>query len=73
MMTLEQAQEIRNSLLWKTIQKEIDYRISCANNGLRTCTPENLFGLQDKIKVYEEIKRLPDDVVERELLPTASD
>lgn len=73
MMTLEQAQEIRNSVNWKNVVKELNYRISCVHNRLTTCDSDELFGLQRKIQMYEEIKKLPDDVVEREQSPTASD
>lgn len=72
MMTLEQAQDVRNSSGWIWVQKEIDYRISCLLHKLRTCHKDDLPALQDKINTYEEFRRLPDDVVDREVSPAGS-
>ena len=66
MMNLEQAQEVRNSTFWLYIKDEIDYRISTTLNKLKTCNQEELPELQGDLKKYEEFKRLPDDVVDRE-------
>ena len=66
MMSLEQAQELRNTSLWKYVKLEIDHRIFCKLNELKICTPENLPLIQAQMKVYEEFLRLPDDVIERE-------
>jgi hypothetical protein len=66
MMTLEQAQEIRNSSIWQWVEKELDYRIKSLLDRLRTCGSEELEMLQLKVQLLEEFKRLPDDVVDRE-------
>ena len=65
-MTELQAKELRNSDLWKSVNIELDYRIQCKTNELKKCDSEGLKTLQDKIASYEELKRLPDDVIERE-------
>ena len=65
-MTEGQAKELRNSDLWKSVNIELDYRIQCRMNALKNCDSEELKTLQNIIASYEELKRLPDDVVERE-------
>lgn len=65
-MNLEQAQEVRNSSLWKYISDELDYRILSKTSELMTCSLTKIESLRDIIKTLEEIKRLPDDVVDRE-------
>ena len=65
-MSETHAKELRNSDLWKSVNIELDYRIQCKMNELKKCDGEGLKTLQDKIASYEELKRLPDDVIERE-------
>ena len=65
-MTETQAKELRNSDLWKSVNAELDFRVRCKMNELKDCDTEGLKTLQDKIASYEELKRLPDDVIERE-------
>ena len=65
-MTLEQAQELRNSAYWSWVGKEIDYRIASLLNMLKACNKDELPAYQEKIRMLEELKRLPDDVVDRE-------
>ena len=66
MMTLDKAQEVRESLVWDNIVDEIDYRISAKLNTLRSCKQDELFLVQREIAVLEELRRLPEDVIERE-------
>ena len=68
-MDRERAAEIRNSPHWNYIVEELEYRIMLRLNLLRTCTEEGLSILQHEIEVLEEIKRLPDDVADREDMP----
>ena len=65
-MNLEQAKEVRSSLLWRQIQEELDYRIQNQVNKLRICQAVDLPMIQQKIQMLEEFKSLPDDVVSRE-------
>jgi hypothetical protein len=65
-MNIETAKEIHVSLLWEEICKELDERINKLVVSLRKCTPETLSIIQAKIATLEEIKRLPQDVIERE-------
>lgn len=73
MMTLEEAQEARHSLVWKNVCKELDYRKDILRELLLRCNAEELDSIQTKIRLYEEVKKLPDDVVEREEPYPASD
>lgn len=65
-MGLEQAQELRNSNLWKWVVTEIDYRISCKMKQLMSCKESDLRIAQQEVLLLESLKRLPDDVVDRE-------
>ena len=65
-MSEEQAKEIRNSLIWEQVVGEIDYRIECATQRLRTCKEDELRNIQKAIQLWEEFKFLPDDCVSRE-------
>ena len=66
MMNAEEAKEARHSLVWDSICKEIDFRISSIEVKLRNCTPEDLTCYQRDLKRWEEFRKLPDDVIERE-------
>jgi hypothetical protein len=70
MMTLEQAQETRNSVMWKWVCDEIQNRINAALNELKCCDMDDVEFIRNKIKTLEELSRLPDDVVEREESPS---
>ena len=69
MMNLEQAQECRNSVIWKMVCDELDYRISAKINELKKCDAEELLIIQRDIRQLESLKKLPDDVVDRETIP----
>jgi len=69
-MNLLQAQEIRNSTGWKHVCIELDYRINALLNELRKCKAEEVYGIQNHIAHLEELKKLPDDVVDRETIPS---
>jgi len=66
MMNSEQATALAQSPHWETVCKELDSRIEAANFQLRTCVPEKLREIQMRIQIYEELKRLPQDVKDRE-------
>lgn len=53
MMQAEEAKEARHSLVWTNVCKELDYRISCVEQQLRTCIPEDLTFLQRDLKIRE--------------------
>lgn len=65
-MTAEQAKDIQSSSMWKNIVEEIDSRVKFESQKLKTCKPEDLLLIQAKISVFEQITRLPGDVLDRE-------
>lgn len=65
-MEVEKAKEIRSSQNWAEVCKELDLRINNLMQQLKICAKDQLEKIQDKIKAYEEVKRLPTDVIERE-------
>ena len=65
-MTEDQANEIKGSMHWGWVCGEIDNRISNVLIDLKTCEKEDLDRLQEKIKMLEQLKTLPEDVMERE-------
>ena len=46
--------------------REVDALISLETTKFRTCKPEELKSIQDKILVYESVKNLPQNVIDRE-------
>jgi len=66
MMDIQVAKELKSSLMWGGVIEEIDRKIYFESLKLRTCTPEELPVLQAKLAAYEALKKLPDDVIERE-------
>ena len=65
-MTLEQARDMKHSLGWTAVVGEIDERINVEMSKLIQCNAENLHAIQMRVRVYEELKNLPQDVIERE-------
>ena len=65
-MELDKAKEIHSSVLWEEVCKEIDVIVKAFEAELRTCSKDDLEKVQLKIQVWERVKRLPQDVIERE-------
>ena len=65
-MTADQARELAQLEIWKEVGFEIDKFIAFEEVKLRQCRPEELIAVQDKIKVYEAVKNLPQHVIDRE-------
>ena len=68
-MDIEHAKELKSSLMWASIVEELDKRIHFESQKLRTCKLEDLLLIQANIGIWESLKRLPDDVIDREELP----
>ena len=66
MMNLERANELKNNLLWAEIVGELDHRIFLVGKKFQNCTAEQLPLLQNEVKILESIKRLPEDIINRE-------
>ena len=65
-MTIEQAQELRNSTAWDNVVKELSRMIDLDMAKLRTCTADELRRYQVRIETFEFIKNLPQTVIDRE-------
>lgn len=65
-MELDKAKEIHSSVLWEQVCQEVDVRIKSLESKLRTCSKEDLEKVQLEIQIWEKVKRLPQDVIERE-------
>jgi len=66
MMNLEQAKRVGLSEEWKIVVDELEHRIQGRINQLLNCHMDDLGANQLRIQVYEEIKRIPEDVKNRE-------
>jgi hypothetical protein len=66
MMELIAAKELKNSSLWREVEKEIDYRVNALKNELITCKDEDLIRIRTKILTYEDLKNMPETVIERD-------
>lgn len=70
-MNIEQAKELKSSLLWNGIVEELDKKVAFETTKILTCTPEELPVLQATILCYQALTRLPADVIDREQDPQA--
>ena len=50
---------------WHLVAEELEVRIHNEEMALRTCSEGNLKQIQERIRVYEELKTLPQDMAER--------
>lgn len=66
MMDLQQATELKASLMWGGVVEELDRKIFLLTNELMKCSSEELRDIQFTIKCYQSLKKLPDDIIERE-------
>jgi hypothetical protein len=65
-MNIEKAKEIHSSVLWEEVCAEVDVIIKSLESKLRVCSKDDLERVQLEIQVWERVKRLPQDVVDRE-------
>jgi hypothetical protein len=66
MMDIGAAKELQNSSLWTQVQKEIDHRVNALKNELITCEDKDLVRIRTKILTYEDLRNLPETVIERD-------
>ncbi len=66
MMNIQQAKELKQSLMWAGVVEELDKRIHFETTKLFSCLPEELSVLQASIQAYQRLKTLPDDIIDRE-------
>lgn len=65
-MSVEKAQEIHSSVLWESVCAEIDNIIESLIYKLKTVPKDDLEAVQMEIRTWERVKRLPQDVIDRE-------
>lgn len=65
-MTVDQAKDLKQLDIWKETCLEIDKLIKFEESKFRTCKPEEVVAIQNKIKVYESVKNLPQTVIDRD-------
>jgi len=63
-MDRERALALKH-LYWDEVCKEIDEKINKVLNELRFTTPDKLPILQERIRTLEEVKGLPNQVIEQ--------
>lgn len=65
MMTYDDGVELKNSSLWEKVVVELNDRVDKCLQQLKVCGPEEFQELQMRIKGYEELRNLPQDVIDR--------
>lgn len=65
-MDIDRAEELKSSLIWSSVIEEMDRKIFYETTKLKTCKAEDLLLIQARISVFEELKRLPEDVIDRQ-------
>ena len=65
-MDIERAKELKTSMIWASVVEEMDKKIHFETQDLKKCKPEELLNIQARIHCYETLRRLPDDVIDRE-------
>ena len=63
MLTVERAEALQ-SLYWDDVITEIDFKIEAATRQLRTISPEKLQLIQERIRTLEELKSLPQTIID---------
>jgi hypothetical protein len=56
--------EVLKQMYWEGVCEELDKKIDMALQKLRHTSPEELRVLQERIRTLEEVKGLPDQVIE---------
>ena len=62
-MDRDQAQVVKG--YWHYVIEELDSLIQSEVSALRLCDAKELMKHQERIKVYEQLKTMPDDVMAR--------
>ena len=71
-MTPEQAKELQQSILWTAFCKEIDKRINYNLTQLTVVDPDGLIAVQKQISVLNQVKNIPQDVIDAEEVDSAT-
>jgi len=65
-MDMQEAKDLKSSMLWQRLEEEIDKKILYESMKLRSCSPDELGVIQACIKGLESAKRIPDNIIESE-------
>lgn len=65
-MDIEKARELKQSMMWAAVVEELNKKVHFEIQKLRTCEKDDLQIIQAKVNCFESLKKLPDDVIERE-------
>jgi len=65
-LTADMAKDMKHSTTWGAFNEELDARINIIYQTLHACKPEDLFRLQAKLQVYQEVKDILQAVIDRE-------
>ena len=65
-MNRQQAIDLDNNMLWKELVKEIDQMVVMETTKLLSANPEEVTKLQERVKAYMALTRLPQQIAERE-------
>ena len=65
-MDIDRAQELKSSIIWSSVVEEMDKKIHWEIQKFRTCSAAELPLIQARVDIWETLKRLPDDVIDRE-------
>ena len=65
-LSVEKAKELRNSKMWEEFQSELDVMVEAARGSMEADGKEKFDYWQARIKALKEVKKLPENVIERD-------
>lgn len=64
-MLPEEAKELKQTLLWDVFCKELETMIETERGRLENASEERVKMIQERIRTLRNIKKLPQDIIER--------
>lgn len=68
-MNLERAKDLKNNPVWGEIREELDKKIHFLGQELHTAPMDKVALIQNEIKVYKQVRNLPEEIERREEAP----
>lgn len=65
-MLPEEAKELKQTLLWDVFCKELETMIETERGRLENASEERVKMIQERIRTLRNIKKLPQDIIDRE-------
>jgi len=62
----EEAKELKQTLLWDVFCKELETMIETERGRLENASEERVKMIQERIRTLRNIKKLPQDIIDRE-------